>query len=413
MTSGALFVKGMTSTGAASFPLLGRNSVSDDAPYLLDVTRLIWRRWRGLHPTGIDRVALAYLRHFGGRAQAVIQHPRFRGILGFEASQELFSLLDRPGGRFKPALIFGAIRNVSHFNGRGDGRIYLNVGHTGLDSEGFADWARAADVRPVYLVHDLIPITHPQFCRAGEDERHGKRMRTILGTAVGIVGNSRATLDELAAFARSEGLEMPAAVPAWLGCDALPPPPFMPTPAPARPTFVTVGTIEARKNHLLLLSIWSRLIDRFGDESPRLLVIGQRGWEVEPVFELLDNSEKLRGHVIELDDCADDDLARHLASARALLFPSLAEGYGLPMIEALVLEVPIIASDLPVFREIAGGLPDYLTPTDEAGWEAAIVDYAGNESWARRAQMERIGAFQPPNWSAHFNKVEAWLGSLA
>jgi glycosyltransferase involved in cell wall biosynthesis len=183
-------------------------------------------------------------------------------------------------------------------------------------------------------------------------------------------------------------------------------------PAPDRPTFVTLSTIEARKNHLMLLQLWSRLIDRMGGGAPRLLIIGQRGWEADRVFELLDHDEKLRGHVIELNRCSDQELAAHLASARALLFPSLAEGYGLPLIEALALGTPVIASNLPVFREIGGDIPEYLDPLDNTGWEKAILDYLPPESATREAQVQRMGGFQPPSWSGHFKIVERWLRSL-
>jgi glycosyltransferase involved in cell wall biosynthesis len=385
--------------------------VPDDAPFLLDVTRLIWRRWKGRYPTGIDRVCLAYLNRFAARAQAVVQHDRFRRILDRQASQELFALLGSPGVKFKPRLISGTLRNLQRFNGRGEGRPYLNVGHTGLDSIGFRDWVAGADVKPIYLVHDLIPITHPQFCRAREAERHAERMRTVLTTAAGVIGNSRATLNDLAAFACEEGLPMPPAVPAWLGSDLLS------TPAPVkgsgRPTFVVVGTIEARKNHLLLLDIWSHLIDRSGDTAPQLLIIGQRGWEAEQVFDILDRSDKLRGHVTELNRCSDEELARHLASARVLLFPSLAEGYGLPLVEALGRGVPVIASDLPVFREIGGDIPTYLDPLDRAGWEAAILDFSKDDSGSRAVQLARISSFRLPHWNDHFDTVERWLGTLA
>src|SRR3954468_227635 len=86
--------------------------VPDKPPILLDVSRLIWRRWRGRLPTGIDRVCLAYLRHFGPRAQAVVQHDGFRRILDPKASQQLFALLENPGARFKAALLLGALRNI-------------------------------------------------------------------------------------------------------------------------------------------------------------------------------------------------------------------------------------------------------------------------------------------------------------
>src|ERR1044071_168682 len=92
--------------------LLHLSCVTDDSLFLLDVTRLIWRRWRGRYPTGIDRVCLAYLRHFGPRAQAVVQHDRFRRILDRETSQELFALLDSASPWFKPRLIAGAVKRL-------------------------------------------------------------------------------------------------------------------------------------------------------------------------------------------------------------------------------------------------------------------------------------------------------------
>lgn len=381
----------------------------DDAPFLLDVTRLIWRRWKGRRPTGIDRVCLAYVRHFGGRAQAVVQHDRFRRILDRAASEDLFALLAEPLSGFKPKLATGLLRHLGHWQTRGGaGRPYLNVGHTGLDSPGLRHWAREADVAPVYLVHDLIPITHPQFCRPGEAARHRERMLTVLQTANRVIANSRSTLDELARFASAERMPMPPALPALLGSDRLPVTPN--ASAPKRPTFVALGTIEGRKNHLLLLEIWSRLIDRLGSGAPRLLIIGQRGWQAEPVFAAL-ASGKLRGHVIELGDCSDRELSAHLAGARALLFPSFAEGYGLPLVEALGAGVPAIASDLPVFRELCGAMPDYLGPGDATGWESAILDYAAADSASRAAQLARIAGFRPPTWEAHFSAVEAWLSS--
>ena len=302
----------------------------------------------------------------------------------------------------------GTLRHLGRFNGRGEGRLYLNVGHTGLNSPGFRTWVHEADVRPIYLVHDLIPITHPQFCREGEAQKHRERMRTVLTTGTGIIGNSKATLGDVSVFAANEQLEVPATLAAWLGADPLPAPDRVPPSQP--PTFVTLGTIEARKNHLLLLEIWSKLVESLGNQAPRLLIIGQRGWEAEHVFRLLDDKVGLERHVIELNHSTDQELANHLAAARALLFPSFAEGYGLPLIEALAAGTPVIASDLPVFREIGTDIPAYFSPLDAAGWKAAILDYTHIDSAARAAQLKRMKSFRKPDWNTHFDTVEAWLG---
>jgi glycosyltransferase involved in cell wall biosynthesis len=359
----------------------------------------------------VDRVCLAYLDHFADQAQAVVQHPRFRRILDRRSSNDLFELLREPPERLRTALVTGALRR---FGGRAcsaAGRLYLNIGHTGLDTEGFQSWVGKSGVRPVYFVHDLIPITHPQFCRAGEAETHSRRMRTVLTTASGVIGNSQATLDSLAHFAEAEGFAFPHAIAALLGCT-----PLSASQGDAgrteKPTFVAVGTIEGRKNHLLLLEIWSRLVARLGDQAPRLLIIGQRGWQAERVFEILDRDERLRGHVVELNDCSDQELAQHLVGAAAALFPSHAEGFGLPLVEALSLGTPVIASDLPAFHEIGQGVPALLGTADEDAWEAAIVDYARPESAARAAQLERMRHFRPFDWASHFRIVEQWLATL-
>ena len=78
----------------------------------------------------------------------------------------------------------------------------------------------------------------------------------------------------------------------------------------------------------------------------------------------------------------------------------------MPLPEALTAGVPVIASDLPVFREIADEIPDYLDPLDGAGWKAAVLDYARADSPRRRAQIERLGRYQAPSWESHFAVVE-------
>ncbi|QIL01460.1 glycosyltransferase family 4 protein [Sphingomonas sinipercae] len=381
----------------------------NDAPLLLDVTRLVWRRWVGRHPTGIDRVCLAYLEHYGPDAQAVLHYKGFRRIIGRRSSAALFRILLEPSVRFRRALAVILARAGLAGQASRD-RLYLNIGHTGLDRDGFRTWAASAAVRPIYFIHDLIPITHPQYCRAGEADKHRLRMRTVLETARGVIGNSQATLAALSDFAASEGLPNPPGIAAWLGATTLPP--VRQQGVPDSPTFVILGTIEARKNHEILLRVWSRLVDRLGEKAPKLLLIGQRGWEAQAVFDQLDSDIRLRGSVEELNRCSDEELARHLAGARALLFPSKAEGFGLPLVEALGMGVPVIASDLPEFREIGQGVPTFLPADDEGAWERAILDFASDASEERAGQLGRMRDFRLHSWSDHFRQVDDWLATI-
>ncbi len=381
-----------------------------DRPLLLDVSRLVWRVWSGRLPTGIDRVCLAYLDRFAGRALAMVQRREHRMVLPADLSDALFALLRQGGRGFRPrvAALLGQAM-LRRERPAVAGKLYLNIGHTGLDAPGLPGWLAAAGLRPVFLIHDLIPITHPEFCRQGEDARHQARMRHALASAHGLIANSRATLDALTAFAASNGLSTPDSVVAWLGADEQVAP--APLPAATRPCFVTIGTIEARKNHLLLLHIWERLAARMGATTPELILVGQRGWEADDVFALLDRSPRLKGHVRELGRCDDATMLATIDRARAVLLPSFIEGFGIPLVEALQRGTPVIASDLPVFHEIAGEIPLYLDPLDGQRWEAAICDFMA-DSTERRRQLAAIAQFRPHSWDDHFNRVEAWLSEL-
>jgi len=175
-----------------------------------------------------------------------------------------------------------------------------------------------------------------------------------------------------------------------------------------RPYFVCLGTIEPRKNHALLLDIWQRLKADHGEQAPRLLLVGRRGWGSEKIAARLPG---FRPIVEERPDLPDRALGPLLRGARALLLPSFAEGFGLPVIEALASGVPVLCSDLPALRESGSGVPDYLDPGDAAVWRTAILDYATN-SPRREAQLARLAQWRAPRWDEHFAIVDRLLVGL-
>jgi glycosyltransferase involved in cell wall biosynthesis len=265
-------------------------------------------------------------------------------------------------------------------------------------------------IRPVFMIHDLIPLTHAEYCRPGVDATHRHRIHTALKHAGGLIANSQATLDSLAAEAQRANLPLPPTVVARLASGVIHRPPA-PRPLPS-PYFVMLGTIEPRKNHWFILHVWRRLVEQLGAAAPKLVIIGRRGWECENVIDMLERCENLKGVVIEEAHCSDDQLHAYLQHAQALLFPSFAEGYGMPLAEALALKVPVLASDLDVFHEIAEDIPDYLDPLDGSGWLARIHAYTRVNSPERNAQLTRIERFREPTWAEHFERVDGFLETL-
>jgi glycosyltransferase involved in cell wall biosynthesis len=382
-----------------------------DRPYLLDVSRLVWRSWTQRLATGIDRVCYAYLQNFADRAQAVVQHRGIARVLTPRHSDELFDTLVLPDSQFRSRLLALAPRALAMAPRQIDaqGAFYLNVGHTDIDLASLPDWTRRSNVKPIYLIHDLIPLTHAEFCRTEAIKRHHGRVVNALRSAAGVIANSRATAVELEAFGRSNGILMPPITAAWLAGAQLRSPDVVPITAGRH--FVCVGTIEGRKNHFMLLQVWQRLVERLGNATPKLVLIGQEGAEAGHVQNMLDRGKGIREHVVMLSHCEDTELGKWISSARALLLPSFAEGFGLPVIEAMALGTPVIASNLPCFREIGCGIPTLLDPIDAVSWEQMILSFLDHGP-ERARQLRMLQSYEAPTWREHFAQIESWLETL-
>lgn len=380
---------------------------------LIDVSRLLDRFGRGRLPTGVDRVCLAYIRRWGAQARATLQKGNWRRVLSHVSSQRLFDLVLNPPADFAQRMnrVIAQACLPPWPQQQVSDALAWHLGQTGLEKPGFEQWLRRSQQRPLYFVHDLIPVTHPEYCRPGEDTHHHQRMGVVLRTAAGVVVNSHDTRLALLGFAQAHGLPQPPTVvaplaPVPLSFDENMSPPIV------GPYFVALGTIEPRKNHLLLLNVWRELAQRLGPAAPVLVVVGQRGWECEQVADMLDRCVALRGHVKEIPRCTDAELAQWLRHARALLFPSFAEGYGMPLVEALSVGTPVVASHLGVFNEVAGDVPDVLSPIDGEGWLQAVLDYSAPVSPRRAAQLQRMATYRTPTWDDHFVVVQELLEQL-
>ena len=422
------------------------------APVLLDISRLIWRG-RRTGPSGIDRVELAYAQHFlaadASRPAYAVVH-----LLGW-----LFGISPSGARQFVQAVAArwegGAPEaNRTHSSGllalyrtlflsrwrvgfqlrrllkaHSEPPIFLVVSHHHLSREyTMRRIRRSFGARCVCFLHDLIPIDCPEYFQPGKEQGYWRVARTITRHFDAVIANSETTADSLRHIRSSEpNPTLPAANihVARPGASAFPRPLNMPVipramvpqarvpPAPQSVAyFIVLGTIEPRKNHLLLLNLWTRLATTMAT-PPRLLVIGARGWENEQAVDMLERSRRLRGLVEEHNRLSDTAVGSLLSQARALLLPSFAEGFGLPLAEALASGVPVICSDIPVFREVGQDVPDYVDPLDLIAWRDAIVDYSRPDSPRRAEQMQRLAHWQAPLWSDHFAIVERALDEAA
>lgn len=273
------------------------------------------------------------------------------------------------------------------------GLAYLNTGHSNLSARVLGAVRALPQARIAVLIHDVIPLEYPQYQRAGTVEVFAQKMQRVRQYADLLIYNSADTRQRTERAMSAWGA-VPQGIVAHLGTiPTLPAPEEVPANVwPKSPYFITVGTIEPRKNHALLLDVWERL----GPDAPMLLICGGRGWNNEAVFARLDALDA-DARVREVAGLSDGALAALVEGAQGLLFPSRAEGFGLPAVEALTLGTPVLCSNIATFREILANNAVYVDDSNQEMWETTVVD------WSKRPRDGyRVSGFVAPSWAAHF-----------
>ena len=439
---------------------------SDRLRTAFDVTHMVSRLIVN-EPTGIDRIDLAFARHFirpdvsgasadfsggvhyGNRHERLHSPAQTAKIL--ELAEQFWQekpnaaddapfnrlrawLASTPGAPFekldvtKPerSWLYGKYRSLRMTQLRlaqnrsvqiPQGAIYLNIAQHQLENPWRLTWLdRRPDLRKVFFIFDLLSIDYPEYFRPDNYDLFRRRLATALHHADAFLVSAQSVKTRLEEEMRALG-QRPRPIhvgyfPSPLTLDDNQPATALPErSATDHPYFIIVGTIEPRKNHLLLLQLWREMVHE-NPNAPRLLIVGGRGWECEQVIDLLDRSPVLRSHVAEVSAVPSAQLNRLVHGAQALLMPTFDEGYGLPVVEALSMGTPAIASDIPVFREIMQDCAILRSPLDGPGWKSAILQIADRQSDFHRDARARAARFVAPTWPKYFADVEAFLSTL-
>jgi len=391
-------------------------------PRLIDLTRSLRRA--GRVATGVDRVERAYLARFLAEEHSVLGLVRtpfgyllidraglshFQSQLNGAAPWGQAGLLSRlvrgrtdsvkraESGLRRAALVRTRPRGLAAALSRQmpGGFDYFNLGHSNL-TDRVLDAVTHAGGHVHVMVHDVIPLTHPQFQRVGTVAPFEAKLRRVAKHATRAIYNSNDTRTQTELYFKEWG-RVPVGIVAHLGTiePAAKPDELPEGTLPKAPYFVVVGTIEPRKNHAFLLDVWNKM----GPNAPPLLICGSRGWNNDAVFARLDAltcSSKVR----ELANLSDGAIAALVQNSAGSLFPSFAEGYGLPPVEALTLGARVLCNDLPILREILGEKAIYAPVTDTYLWIDTI------QEWLQKPQASPDASkYSGPKWDDHFKTV--------
>jgi glycosyltransferase involved in cell wall biosynthesis len=225
---------------------------------------------------------------------------------------------------------------------------------------------RSKNVKIYSVIYDLIPLTHPQFCEERGQKMFGEAFPLLIKYADRFVCISKAIKNELVTYTKKT-LDVNLADRAdffYLGSD------FQSNKSgnPASETnleiqkhdnfWLTVSTIEPRKNHRYILDAFDILWSQ-GSEL-KLFIVGKIGWKCEDIIDRLAGHQMLNKKLFVFHDMDDRSLEYCYLKSKGLIFSSVTEGFGLPIVEAMSRGVPVLCSDIEVFREIGEDYPRYF-----------------------------------------------------
>lgn len=420
------------------------------APFVaFDLTRIFFGPLQ-MTPRGIDRIEVGFAEHFlrewSGDSVATLPSPLGARAIGREQAIAILETVQQAWGerdaadqhgmiaRLKDRLTDGQarhdaivrrdgaflkiariVRSAGRFFGPSAAAVvprngvYVNTGQVGLANSRMLSWLGGRpDIKPVFMLHDVIPIDHPEYVSPIHGHFHRNMVAATAAHAAGLIVTTK-----VAGAAICRELQRIGRFDIPLIYEPLPVAPIFTQPPErddvlsAAPYFVVVGSIEPRKNHAVLLQAWQDEVRADPAGAPKLVIVGARGRRHEAITGAIAASPALRSHVIEMGGLSTPSLHRVLSNARALLMPSMAEGFGLPIIEALALGLPVLASNIAAHREVGGGDVTYLDPSDPSAWRAAIR--------ARMLPAARAVAAPPGlnTWPGYLRRLESFLSTVA
>ncbi|MGJ0506807.1 MAG: glycosyltransferase family 4 protein [Methylocystis sp.] len=260
--------------------------------------------------------------------------------------------------------------------------------------DGVFDAVHAGGGRVIVCVPDVIPELYPAACHERTVELYQPWLRDILLSADGVLCISRAARDDLLHVVAERSLPHRPQLPVdWFHIATR----FEPRPdVDAREkirqlfegrahVFLCVGTFEPRKGQLIAVRAFEQLWEQ-GDPA-RLVFVGRRGWFDYALAARILNHVEYGRRLFWFDDVKDDELSFLYTHMSALVYPSFAEGFGLPIVEASRCGKPVICSDIPVFREVGAEGAIYFPLNDPSALAQAIRHW---EAKAVQARPDRV-----------------------
>lgn len=403
---------------------IDRRSVTEDNPLHLvfDVTDLLMFLDTHAKPTGIPRVQIEILRVIFANCLYKLDKIHFVAI---SCATHLFEEVDKNSLlEFVNRLKFETVANDIH----PDGLIHIDrllsfkpfnpdssfCKNSVLIATGscwgipeffvLANQLRHRGMKFIPLIHDIIPVIEPSLAPPEMEDIFNSFLRKVFRCADVIMAVSKHCANDVTQFASACGYQIKSIKVVKNGGDT---PFFEEKTVSSHPYALVVGTIEARKNHIILVRAWERLLAKYGEDLPDLVFVGSLGWNIKELLDLLKASHFLNGHVRILTGVADNELAGLYQNCIFTACASLYEGWGLPVAESLSFGKTCLCSSAASLPEVGLDFCLYFNPRKlddvTAKAEKLLFDAATRES----LETHIFRDYQPITWETMATSIIA------
>ena len=253
-------------------------------------------------------------------------------------------------------------------------------------------------IKRITVIHDITPILFPEWHDRMSHIMHKLFLPKILKQADHIITNSYHTKADIVEYMDDTIDKITVSYPSILPSNEEE---KIKTNYPEKNEkyLLTVGTIEPRKNYVTLLRAFDKLCTR--NKDIQLRIVGYKGWKAKPFFKLLDQSS-FQDRIVVEGYTSEDRLLSLYKNATAFVFPSLYEGFGLPLLEAMSHGLPIICSDIPTSKEICADAALYFDKNSVDGLVTQLIKLLENSALYNEMQVATEVQFQSFN-NLHLN----------
>lgn len=288
---------------------------------------------------------------------------------------------------------------------RGDLLLVLGAPWTVRGAAARMSALREDGVRIAVLIHDLIPVRRPDWLPPHQVERFRAWLTATLAATSHVLTLSRFTAGDVMTYAARQGIAVAAPVVLPAGSSRLPAGTGVAPGLPVAGTYVLfVSTLEARKNHAVLVQVWQRLMaevragSRAPDSVPQLVFAGRVGTGVADLLQQLDNSRWVSGRIRLLREPGDSEIRALYQGCLFSTLPSLFEGWGLPLGESLALGKPCLAARGTALEEAGGDLCRYFDPENVGDAYRAVTALLDTPGAIAAWQADVRRRYRPSSW---------------